>query len=118
MFYKKNDIRVDLLQMVEHFPSEEEKDAFFEWFTLALTNVEIINKLRHVEVCHICNEFMTLKSTGKKFSSYEFRIPNGESDLIVSSAILHFISVHNLIPNKVIINALEKIKPRVNKKNI
>jgi len=110
--YKKNDIHIDLTLMKDCFQSEEEKDDFLEWFTLALTNVRVTNKLRSVETCYICHEFVTLKSTGKKISRHEFRIPYGDSDLIVRSAILHLVSVHNLIPDKIIIEALEKIKPR------
>jgi len=110
--FKKNDIHIDLTLMKDHFQSEEEKDDFLEWFTLALSNARITNQLRSVETCYICNEFVTLKSTGKKIPRFEFRIPYGGPDLIVRSAILHLVSVHNLIPDKIVIEALEKLKPR------
>ena len=63
--FKRNDRRVDLTLMKEHFQSEEEKDDFLAWFLSALDNAEEINLLRTVRVCPICNEFMTLKTTGK-----------------------------------------------------
>lgn len=98
--------------MKDEFKTIEEKEKFQCWFFSALEHVEIINRLRDVRVCPICNEYVTLASTGKKISAYKFRIPNGLTDLVVDSSILHLVSVHNLVPDRSIIEALEKIKPR------
>ena len=110
--FKRNDKRIDLTLMKDHFQSEEEKDDFLAWFLCALDNAEKINLLRTVRVCPICNEFMTLKSTGKMISDYEYRIYGEQTNVVISSSILHYVSVHNLIPDKIVIEALEKLKPR------
>jgi hypothetical protein len=110
--YRKSDMRIDLTLMKDHFQSEEEKDDFLEWFLCALDKTEKINVLRQIRVCPICNEYVTLKSTGALIVSCEYRIPGEHLDVVINSFILHYISVHNLIPDKIVIETLEKIKPR------
>ena len=65
-----------------------------------------------VRGCPICNEFMTLKTTGFKIAASEYRIYGEQLNVVISSSILHYVSVHNLIPDKIVIEALEKLKPR------
>lgn len=110
--FRKSDRRIDLILMKDHFQSEEEKDDFLTWFLSALNKTEKINVLRQIRVCPICNEYVTLKSTGALIVSCEYRIPGELSDVVINSFILHYISVHNLIPDKIVIEALEKLKPR------
>ena len=110
--YKKNDRRVDLTLMKDHFQSEEEKDDFLARFLSVLDNAEKINLLRTVRVCPICNEFMTLKTTGRRIPDYEYRIYGEKLNVVINASILHYVSVHNLIPDKIVIEALEKLKPR------
>jgi len=109
--YKKNDDFIDVKLMEETFTSEDEKMVFLEWFLSALKQVEIVMRLRHIGYCYLCREMNTLDYKGvKKYGSYEYKIPNGERFLIVSSDILHLVSVHNFVPDKSIICALEVIK--------
>lgn len=107
--YKRNDVRIDLTLMTENFQSLKDRDVFLDWFLLALRQAQIINKLRSVEVCPRCKTYITFGTNGKKISSYEYRIPNGETNLIVDSSILHLVSVHSLVPDDLVISALGKI---------
>lgn len=107
--YKRNDVRIDLTLMTENFQSLKGRDVFLDWFLLALRQAQIINKLRSVEVCPRCKSYITLGTNGKKISSYEYRIPNGEFNIVINSSILHLVSVHNLVPDTTIVSALENL---------
>lgn len=112
--YKKTDVVIDLSLMKKQFKGVEEKERFLEWFLSALEYVEVFNRLRQYGFCRICNDMTTLHYRGEVRinSRYKMRIPNGKTDLVVDSSILHLVSVHNLVPDRSIIEALEKIKPR------
>ena len=107
---KKNDVHIDVTKMEKTFNELEDKKAFLNWFLSALKKCTIINKRRHIAICPICNEKnFLLHEENKVISKYEYRIPNGEINLIVDSSILHLVSVHCLVPDSSVISALENL---------
>ncbi|WP_282130865.1 hypothetical protein [Pseudoalteromonas aliena] len=107
---KPNDRKINLDLMSNEFKSNSEKQAFLKWFLDALDKAEVINKRRHIAICPICNEKnFLLHEENKVISKYEYRIPNGEINLIVDSSILHLVSVHCLVPDSSVISALENL---------
>lgn len=107
---KPNDRKINLDLMSNEFKSNLDKETFLKWFLDALERAEIINKRRHIAICPVCNEknFLLLEEN-KVISKYEYRIPNGEVNLIVDSSILHLVSVHCLVPDSSVIFALENL---------
>lgn len=105
-----NDVWIDLNLMINEFKSNSQREVFLKWFLNALERAEVINKRRHIENCCICNEKnILLSGDNKAVSKYEYRIFNGENNLIVDSSILHLVSVHSLVPSHLVISALEKL---------
>ncbi|WP_024609555.1 hypothetical protein [Pseudoalteromonas sp. TB64] len=107
---RANDVWVNLELMNKEFKTILEKVIFLEWFLSALDKADIINQMRHIEVCSICNEnYFLLHEENKVISKYEYRIPNGATNLIVNSSILHLVSMHSLVPELSVISALENL---------
>jgi len=107
---KPNDRKVNLDLMNNEFKSNSDKEIFLKWFLSALEKAEVVNKRRHIAICPICDEENFLLLEEKKIiPKYEYRIPNGETNLIVDSSILHLVSVHSLVPDELVISALGKI---------